>query len=398
MRKEIERKYHHKMRTISIEESDGEDESIFPEEEETGGKLKMAVAATNKRKRRAYARKVYALLTIVFAVYAIGNMVLFITPGVREFIQQYRLVYIFAPLPIVSRLLISSAQFHPLLLIPSFLLHLLAIFLSATSISLTFDTELFYFSCFTIFLNLTHLVLYTLQNCCSLSSLPKTLAFLAVSSSANAFFLQILLVILIHMRRVPFQNRFFASYITRKNYYEIIGVPPTATKQQIRDAFLAKTKQLHPDQSRKTKTDSRVGWATGASETEQFMLVKEAYDVLRRRISDGGDNEDSANVLKSANAQRAEWSADVIPDARKKAKSTVYSHFRNPEEEYLREKRKNRMLGVLGVTVIALVAANILYIRKLHSDRLLKDSRPAIIFILEINFYHSLICAPANPE
>lgn len=40
------------------------------------------------------------------------------------------------------------------------------------------------------------------------------------------------------------QKRLFASYITRKNYYEIIGVPATATKQQIRDAFLEKTKQV----------------------------------------------------------------------------------------------------------------------------------------------------------
>lgn len=106
------------------------------------------------------------------------------------------------------------------------------------------------------------------------------------------------------------------------------------------------------------------------------------------------------------NAQRAEWSADVIPDAQKKAKTTVYSHFRSvggqeepniplffrdPEEEYMREKRKNRMLGVLTATVVALIGANVLYIRysgslfcnletpfrKLHSDSLLADSKPA---------------------
>ncbi|EFO92836.1 CRE-DNJ-3 protein [Caenorhabditis remanei] len=196
-------------------------------------------------------------------------------------------------------------------------------------------------------------------------------------------------------------KRLLASYITRKNYYEIIGVPATATRLEIRDAFLAKTKQLkktlkfqlHPDQSssQNSKKDSRVGWRTGASETEQFMLVKEAYDVLRneekRKEYDMATSREGGFLMEATlktqqmstqrrNIQRAEWSADVIPDARKKSKTTVYSHFRNPEEEYLKEKRKNRLLGVLAATVMALIAANILYIRRLQARRLLEDSQP----------------------
>lgn len=184
------------------------------------------------------------------------------------------------------------------------------------------------------------------------------------------------------------QKRLFASYITRKNYYEIIGVPATATKREIRDAFLAKTKQLHPDQSQKTKRDSRVGWATGASDTEQFMLVKEAYDVLRneekRKEYDMANSREGGFLMEATlktqqmstqkrNMQRAEWSADVIPDAKRKSKSTVYSHFRNPEEEYMKEKQKNRMLVVLGATVMGLIAANILYIKRLQAQRILEN-------------------------
>lgn len=187
------------------------------------------------------------------------------------------------------------------------------------------------------------------------------------------------------------QKRFLASYITRKNYYEIIGVQATASKQEIRDAFLAKTKQLHPDQSRKHKTDNRIGWATGASDTEQFMLVKEAYDVLRdegkRKKYDMAFSREGGFLMEATlktqqmstqrrNIQRAEWSADVIPDAKKKSKSTVYSHFRNPEEEYLREKRKNRMLVILAATVMGLIAANVLYIRNLQAKRLLQNCDP----------------------
>ncbi|KAF1750811.1 hypothetical protein GCK72_017362 [Caenorhabditis remanei] len=323
------------MRTI--EEEDDE----FPED----GNLKMAVGAMNTRKKMIYSRKVFAVISAIFLIFAIGNMTLFITPGVREFVQQYRiLVYLCTPLPIVSKLLItfveriSSINRPSLLLIPVFILHLLAIFLSFTALSLFFDTEIVYFSCFIIFMNTS-------------------------------------------------------SYITRKNYYEIIGVPATATRLEIRDAFLAKTKQLHPDQSssQNSKKDSRVGWRTGASETEQFMLVKEAYDVLRneekRKEYDMATSREGGFLMEATlktqqmstqrrNIQRAEWSADVIPDARKKSKTTVYSHFRNPEEEYLKEKRKNRLLGVLAATVMALIAANILYIRRLQARRLLEDSQP----------------------
>uniref|UniRef100_A0A1I7U875 J domain-containing protein n=1 Tax=Caenorhabditis tropicalis TaxID=1561998 RepID=A0A1I7U875_9PELO len=185
------------------------------------------------------------------------------------------------------------------------------------------------------------------------------------------------------------QKRLLASYITRKNYYEIIGVPATATKEQIKDAFIAKTKQLHPDQSQKVKKDSRVGWATGASDTEQFMLVKEAYDVLRnedkRKEYDLANSREGGFLMEATlktqqmstqrrNIQRAEWSADVIPDAKKKSKRAVYSHFRNPEEEYLKEKQKNRLLVVLAGTVMGLIAANILYIRNLQSKRILESS------------------------
>ncbi|PIC28529.1 hypothetical protein B9Z55_020408 [Caenorhabditis nigoni] len=163
----------------------------------------------------------------------------------------------------------------------------------------------------------------------------------------------------------------------------------TATKEQIRDAFLAKTKKLHPDQSIKSIKDSRVGWATGSSDTEQFMLVKEAYDTLRneekRKEYDMAYSREGGFLMEAThktqqmstqrrNIQRAEWSADVIPDAKKKAGKTVYSHFRNPEEEYLKEKQKNRMLVILAAVVIGLIAANILYIRRLQSRRLLENS------------------------
>lgn len=183
------------MRKVLIEDDD--EDSVIPDDEE--GNLKMAVGATNTRKKMAYSRKVFAAISSVFLVYAIGNMTLFITPGVREFVQQYRLVYLCAPLPLISKLFISAVErmsHSPKLslLIPIFLLHLLAVFLSITSVSLHLDTELVYFSCFVVFMNTCQLVFYTLQNYSILSTF-KMLVLLTGTTSINSFFIPTLLSI-----------------------------------------------------------------------------------------------------------------------------------------------------------------------------------------------------------
>lgn len=128
-----------------------------------------------------------------------GSMMLFITPGVREFVQQYHLIYIFLPLPVVSKILISVVEGFrhppsPLLIFPTFLIHLLAIFLSFACFSLNFDTEIVYFSCFVICGNFFQLILYSFQNMYYFP--PITMfVFLIVTSVSGSFFLQIALSI-----------------------------------------------------------------------------------------------------------------------------------------------------------------------------------------------------------
>ncbi|CAB3396719.1 unnamed protein product [Caenorhabditis bovis] len=178
-------------------------------------------------------------------------------------------------------------------------------------------------------------------------------------------------------------RRGFASYVERKNYYEILDVAPNASAQEIKDAFVRKTKQLHPDQS-KRKDDSRVGWAKRTSDTEQFMLVKEAYDCLRnpekRKSYDVAYSPEGGFLMEAftktremsaaqKNVHRREWSGDII-DNPKRRRPTQFSHFRNPEEEYNREKNKNRLLVMIACVLFGFVLANVLYVRKLQSDRL----------------------------
>jgi curved DNA-binding protein CbpA len=53
-----------------------------------------------------------------------------------------------------------------------------------------------------------------------------------------------------------------------KNYYDILGIIPTADKDHIRKAYLEKVRTIHPDIN------------PSAEAHREFILLKEAYDTL----------------------------------------------------------------------------------------------------------------------
>ena len=59
------------------------------------------------------------------------------------------------------------------------------------------------------------------------------------------------------------------------SHYEVLGVLPTATANQLRKAYHARALQLHPD-----KRSAGAG-ATGASASDAFIQVQTAYGVLK---------------------------------------------------------------------------------------------------------------------
>jgi DnaJ-class molecular chaperone len=65
--------------------------------------------------------------------------------------------------------------------------------------------------------------------------------------------------------------------MTDANYYQVLGVPPSASERSIRDAYLALVRQLHPDR-------------VGPSGTSRFQDITAAYEILsdpaRRRQYD----------------------------------------------------------------------------------------------------------------
>ena len=73
----------------------------------------------------------------------------------------------------------------------------------------------------------------------------------------------------------------------KKNAYDVLGIEPTATSEEIKAAYKAMVKQYHPDHNESKNAAS------------QFRAVKKAYDILK-------DEE-----------KKAEYDANILPRAKK---------------------------------------------------------------------------------
>ncbi|KAF8382430.1 dnj-3 [Pristionchus pacificus] len=174
-----------------------------------------------------------------------------------------------------------------------------------------------------------------------------------------------------------------ASYLGRKkDLYQILEVESSATHDEIKRAFVRLTARLHPDTRGVDKESERLQWSN-RSLTEQFMEVKEAYDILRkpekrkeydeeRRLAQGLDGHlveaTSARFEKNTVINLQRDRNEMYTGPGKKRDDSASGHFRNPEEEYEKERQKNRSLYLIGALFLSIVLTNIGYVHYLRSS------------------------------
>lgn len=69
--------------------------------------------------------------------------------------------------------------------------------------------------------------------------------------------------------RIPTLKRSLATATRRKNLYTVLGVSPSSTEKEIKDAYFSLSKKFHPDMN--PKDDDAA---------QKFLEVGEAYEVL----------------------------------------------------------------------------------------------------------------------
>ncbi|CAJ0941256.1 unnamed protein product, partial [Mesorhabditis belari] len=163
----------------------------------------------------------------------------------------------------------------------------------------------------------------------------------------------------------------------------ILHVDRKASQDEIKKAFVKRSQELHPDLLKPVETvDLRHNWSR-RSLTEQFMDVKEAYDILRypqkRRLydqqtflseQDGYLHEASLTGPKRKDPTiidlNLERNKSYMGPQRLKTKG---GHFIDPAVEYEKERTRNRPLLYIMACFGAVILCNIAYIEFAHSEK-----------------------------
>ncbi|XP_052471432.1 dnaJ homolog subfamily C member 4-like [Carassius gibelio] len=159
-------------------------------------------------------------------------------------------------------------------------------------------------------------------------------------------------------------QRLFSLCTARRsstNYYELLGVKPDATLEQIKNAFFDQSKKLHPDSD-----PSNPGLHS------QFVQLNEAYRVLSRE----GSRRDydlrlryqyAAGPISSSSSSTSNPSAEAAESMR------YWEQFRQAqpqentaEEREKRKKRNMRLVGYCMLTMLLSLSAHYFGFRKLE--------------------------------
>ncbi|XP_062504849.1 dnaJ homolog subfamily C member 4-like [Corticium candelabrum] len=136
-----------------------------------------------------------------------------------------------------------------------------------------------------------------------------------------------------------------------KSFYDILDVESSATRQEIREAFIIKSKQCHPDKD-----------LTNRQLHQEFVLINEAYNVLndpiQRRNYDIQLRHLSFNPLSHYSSQT---SANTVYH-----RSEQWRDIQFTREEYYRDRR-SRNLKMAGLLVLIVITGAIVQYKRLQS-------------------------------
>ncbi|KAK2890854.1 hypothetical protein QQF64_006960 [Cirrhinus molitorella] len=159
-------------------------------------------------------------------------------------------------------------------------------------------------------------------------------------------------------------QRLFSLCIVHRsstNYYELLGLKPDATLEQIKNAFFDKSKKLHPDSD-----PSNPGLHS------QFVQLNEAYTVLSKEGS-RRDYDLRLRYQYAAGPAFRSSSSTSSPSAEASESMRYWEQFRQAqpqestaEEQGKRKKRNMRLVGYCVLTMVLSLSVHYFGFRKLE--------------------------------
>ncbi|XP_030621550.1 dnaJ homolog subfamily C member 4 [Chanos chanos] len=151
-----------------------------------------------------------------------------------------------------------------------------------------------------------------------------------------------------------------ASHRSSANYYDLLGVKPDASLEQIKNAFFDKSKKLHPDSD-----------PSNPSLHSQFVQLNEAYTVLSREVTRRDYDLRLRNSFSGGQAFRQTSSYSYSPSAEAAERMRYWDQFRHAQENTAedmeqRKKRNKRLVGYCVLGMIISICVHYAGFRKLE--------------------------------